>query len=218
MSNTPNGHLKPLKISCKSTDCSNNLHCFQLTKKMLQEGPSGRCRSCGVQLVNWSRVHRRDVSDVNYTFEALRYELIRHHFFHIQISQYAVDYARRKGKVALRPAAEHIIEKAVGQPNHPREGRQTPRENSPTANAVHYAQHATASCCRACLEEWHGIPPDRVLTKEELTYLTDLAMLYLEARIPDLLPTPVSVPRRRRGPQSEPIRREQPCLELPHAS
>jgi len=218
MSGTSNGQLKPLKITCKSTNCANNLHCFQLTKKMLQQGPSGRCRSCGVQLVDWSRVHRRDLSDAKYTFEALHYELIRHYFWHIPLSQYATDYARRKGAISLRVATEHIIQKAVGEPNHPRQGRQTPRENSPTANAVHYAQHATASCCRPCLEEWHGIPSDRPLTKAELTYLTDLAMLYVEARIPDLCSAPVFVPRRRRGPQSEAARSDQPSLELPHAS
>src|SRR6266849_385643 len=143
MSSTPSGQLKPLKISCKSTNCGNNLHCFQLSKKLLQQGPSGRCRSCGVQLVDWSRVHRMDLSDAKYTLEALRYEFIRHHFWHIPLSQYAIDYARRKGKIALRLAAEHRIQKAVGNPTHPVQGRQTPREDSPTANAIHYAQHAT---------------------------------------------------------------------------
>jgi hypothetical protein len=218
MSSTTNGPPKPLKISCKSTNCGNNLHCFQLSKKLLQQGPSGRCRSCGVQLVDWSRVHRRDLSDAKYTLEALRYELIRHHFWHIPLSQYAIDYARRKGKIALKLAVEHRIQKAVGSPTHPVQGRQTPREDSPTANAIHYAQHATASCCRPCLEEWHGIPADRPLTNEELAYLTELAMLYVEARIPDLSLNPVSVQRRRRGPQSESMQIEQPPREMPHAS
>ena len=216
MSTTPNGQLKPLKISCKSTDCGNNLHCFQLSKKLLQLGPSGRCRSCRVQLVDWSRVHRRDLTDVNYTFESLRYELIRHHFWHISLSQYAIDYARRKGKIALAQAAQKRIQQAVGNPTHPLQGRQTPRESSPTANAIHYAQHATASCCRPCLEEWHGIPLDRPLTTDELTYLTELAMLYVEARLPDLSRDPVLVPRRR--PVSEPLRGEQCSKELLHAS
>src|SRR5712671_4659068 len=98
MSTTTNGLLKPLKISCTSTDCINNLHCFQLSKKLLQLGPSGRCRSCGIQLVDWTRVHRRDANDAQYTFDALRHELIRHHFWHIPLSEYAVNYARRKGR------------------------------------------------------------------------------------------------------------------------
>jgi Domain of unknown function (DUF4186) len=186
--------LKPLNIKCTSTDCKNNLHCFQLTQKMKKNGPAGRCRTCGAQLVDWARVHRGDLADVNYTFEALRYELIRHHFWHVPVKQYAVNYARRKGRIALKEAARKQIAKAVKDPNHPRQGQQTHRETHPHANVIHYAQHATASCCRRCLEEWHGIPLDRELTSGEIHYLTDLAMLYVRARVPDLAEGPVHVP------------------------
>jgi hypothetical protein len=192
--NTDNKALKPLKIKCTSTDCGNNLHCFLLSKRLLHNGPSGRCRSCGAQLIDWVRVHRKDVTDVRYTFEALRFELIRHHFWHIPLSQYALNYARRKGKVELEIAASNQIRRAIGNPNHPRAGRQTPREYNRNANAIHYAQHATASCCRRCLEEWHGIPPNREVTASEIDYLTALAMLYIGARIPDLAEVGVHVP------------------------
>jgi len=33
------------------------------------------------------------------------------------------------------------------------------------------------------VEEWHGIPLGRALTDEELDYLAELAMRYLEERI-----------------------------------
>jgi hypothetical protein len=168
-----------------------------MTKKLLANGPSGRCRNCGVQLVDWPRVHSRNLQDANYTFEALRFELIRHHFWHIALTQNALNYAKRKGRVLLWVAAEKQIRNLVGSAKHPREGIQTPRENSPHANAVHFAQHATASCCRRCVAEWHGIPEGQALSNEEITYLTELAMLYLHARIPDLSDSPVVVPRKR---------------------
>ncbi len=214
MSTNSGEGLKPLKIKCTSTDCSNNLHCFLLSKKMLRNGPSGRCRACGAQLVDWARVHRNDLSDAKYTFEVLHYELIRHHFWHIPLSEYAVNYARRKGKVALKQAAYKQISRAVGSVGHPREGRQTPRETNPKANAIHYAQHATASCCRRCLEEWHGIPRDRQLMSNEINYLTELTMLYLEARIPDLAELAVRVSGHRPVLRVE----AQKPKELPHAS
>jgi Domain of unknown function (DUF4186) len=210
--------LKPLDIKCTSTNCSNNLHCFLATKKLIRQGLQGRCRSCRAELVDWAGVHRRDPSDTKYTFEALRYELIRHHFWHIPVSRYALNYARRKGKKALKAAAEKQIGKAVGNISHPREGRQTPRETNPTANVIHYAQHATASCCRRCLEEWHGIPRGRVLTPEEIGYLTELAMLYVEARVPDLGEEPVHVPSMRHKGQIESPKPEDERMELPHAS
>jgi hypothetical protein len=39
---------------------------------------------------------------------------------------------------------------------------------------VFVAQHATATCCRTCLERWHGIPNGRQLTGDELSYAVEL--------------------------------------------
>lgn len=194
--------LKPLKITCTSADCERNLHCFRMTKKLLATGPSGRCRSCGAQLIDWPRVHRRILEDTNHTFASLQFELIRHHFWHIPLSERAVNYARRKGRASLRQAAERQIRQLVGSAKHPREGTQTPRETSPNANAIHYAQHATASCCRRCVAEWHGIPEGQPLSGDEIEYLVELAMLYLKDRIPDLAEGPEAVPALRRPVQS----------------
>src|SRR5215469_5210318 len=102
--------LQPLKITCTSTDCAGDLHCFRMTKKLLANGPAGRCRNCGVQLVDWSRVHSRDLGDTEHTFTAMRLELIRHHFWHIPLSQKAINYARRKGRVLLRTATEKQLQ------------------------------------------------------------------------------------------------------------
>jgi uncharacterized heparinase superfamily protein len=178
--------LKPLKVTCTSTDCDNNLHCFRTTRKMKAAGQSGHCRTCNAGLIDWGRVHQRDVSDAQHTFSALRLEMFRHHMWHVEISQRAVNYARRKGKLKLRSAAEKQLRRLIGHSNPPYDGRQTPRETSATANIIHYAQHATASCCRKCLEYWHGIPQNQELTDEEVAYLTDLVMLYVEDRLPDL--------------------------------
>ena len=178
--------LKPLKITCTSTRCEDNLHCFRLTQRQRKSGPEGRCRQCGVELVDWPRVKRRDIGDAKHTIAALQLELIRHHFWHLALSEYAESYAIRKGKRALRDAVRHQLTKAIGSPMHPRQGRQTPRETSEKATVVHYAQHATATCCRACLEEWHGIESGTDLTDSQLDYLTDLVMLYVLKKLPHL--------------------------------
>lgn len=195
--------LKPLKLSCKSTDCNNNLHCFlqKQTPKLKVANLFGNCRECGVELVDWSRVHKRCLSDTAYTFESLKKELFRHHMWHVEISQKAVNYARRKGKIRLRTAAEKRIRQSVGSAEPPYEGRQTPREDSDKANAIHYAQHATACCCRKCIEYWHNIPLGRELTEEEIGYFTELVMLYIEERLPFLTEHGEKVP---------PIRRKTP--------
>ena len=82
-------------MTCTSSDCENGLHCF---RQKTQRAPlHGRCRSCGANLIDWPRVHARELSDAQNTFAALRHERIRHHYFHVEIDAYAVNYARRKG-------------------------------------------------------------------------------------------------------------------------
>lgn len=192
--------LKPLKITCTSSNCSNNLHCFLTTKKLAAEGKTGRCRDCEADLVDWKRVLRRDLSDVQYTFEALRLEMIRHQFWHTPLTLVAINHARRKGRVELRVFANRQLRQLVGSVRHAREGYQTPRETSPHANAINFAQHATACCCRKCIAEWHGIPATRPLSDDELAYFTDLVMLYVEERIPAMTDDRVSIPPIRKQP------------------
>ncbi len=205
--------LKPLKLSCTSTDCKNNLHCFKETQKMKAANQFGQCRECGVELVNWSRVHKRDINDAIHTFEALKHEKIRHHFWHVEIDQEAVAHALRKGRSDLRKAATHRIRKYIGEVHEMSDGKKRPyRDGYQTpysGNSIFYAQHATACCCRACIEYWHNIPQGRDLTEDEIAYLTDLAMLYIKERLPDLTDQAQKVPRKRRQSQENSSTQEQ---------
>ena len=189
----------PLDIKCTSTDCDNDLHCFKQLRKMTPN-QRGKCRSCGADLVDWKRLHRRDKSDAVHTFAALQHELIRHHFFHHPIDGNAMRYAQRKGRIALKQAARDRLGKYLAVAEPPRDGRQTPLEG----NAIYYAQHATATCCRTCLEYWHDIPKGRPLTREEFDYCTALVDLFLDERLPDLGDAPITVPRRHRRVPLEP--------------
>jgi hypothetical protein len=47
------------------------------------------------------------------------------------------------------------------------DGKQSPMRGHP----VFVAQHATATCCRGCLERWHRIPRGRALTGDEQTLI-----------------------------------------------
>ena len=182
LSKPPATELKPLKVTCTSSDCANGLHCFKPTRKMRMADQTGRCRSCGAELIDWERIQARDLSDVIHTFAALKHELYRHYYWHVDIDRWALNYARRKGKAKLRLAIEPRLRKSVGAPAGPYDGRQTPRERNP----IYYAQHATATCCRGCLKRWHGVPSDRALTDDEIQYLGDLVGLYLDERLPSL--------------------------------
>ncbi|MFC1611497.1 DUF4186 family protein [Myxococcota bacterium] len=190
--------LKPLAISCTDTDCDHELHCFRKTKKMVKEGRAGTCRACGANLIDWRRVHNREINDAQFTFSSLKNEYIRHHFWHIEIDRKAVNHARRKGVNGMSEAAGKRIAKYLAPAQPYRDGQQTPFHG----NVLYYAQHATATCCRKCLEEWHDIPQGRQMTDREQHYCTDLLRLYVAERMPDLMPDGEKVPpirQRRKG-------------------
>lgn len=191
---------KPLDIKCTATDCDNNLHCFKQLKKMTPD-QRGRCRACGADLVDWKRLHRRNKRDAAHTFAALQHELIRHHYFHRPVDEVAMRHAQRKGRKALKESVRNRLGKYLAVAEPPRDGRQTPM----VGNAIYYAQHATATCCRTCLEYWHDIPKARPLTPEELDYCAGLIDLYLDQKLPELADEPVHVPRRRPGLPAEPV-------------
>jgi hypothetical protein len=185
--------LEPLDIKCTSSDCNNNLHCFIATKKMVSQNQKGGCRSCGARLVDWSRVHKKDLKDAAHTFQMLKLEMIRHQFWHKEIDEKAVKHARKKGKAGIRAAIENRLRGSL-RPNNPWDGRQTPKEGT----SIFYAQHATATCCRKCLEEWHAIPLDKELSDEEIAYLTDLCVMFINERLPELTEDGEKIPPTRK--------------------
>jgi hypothetical protein len=66
----------------------------------------------------------------------------------------------------MRQARELLSQRVA--PAEPRnDGRQTPWRNHP----VFVAQHATAACCRGCIEKTHGIKKGHALTEEEMAHL-----------------------------------------------
>lgn len=44
------------------------------------------------------------------------------------------------------------------------------------------AQHATATCCRGCLEKWYGIPRGVALTEAPQAFIVAMIALWLERR------------------------------------
>ena len=96
-------------------------------------------------------------------------------------------YARAKGKETIDRHAHEMLAKRVG-PAHPfKDGKQTPYRGHP----VFTAQHATATCCRGCIERWHHIPRGRALTDAEIDALARLVMAWIER---DLVNHPASAP------------------------
>jgi hypothetical protein len=89
-------------------------------------------------------------------------------------------YLHMKGRASVMGHAKEFVERRLA-PAHPvRDGKQTPLRGHP----VFLAQHATATCCRGCLEKWHGIPRGRALTDSEQAYVVDVIERWLRRQDP----------------------------------
>jgi len=84
-------------------------------------------------------------------------------------------YAADKGLATIRQHALDFIRRRLAPAFPVNDGRQTPMKNHP----VFIAQHATATCCRKCLEKWHGIRKGRALTEQEINYMADVIMQWI---------------------------------------
>ena len=67
-----------------------------------------------------------------------------------------------RGMDVVREHAGELLVKRLAPAAPHKDGRQTPYRGHP----VFVAQHATATCCRSCLQRWHGIPKGRELTAD----------------------------------------------------
>lgn len=176
--------LEPLKVHCTDARCEAGFHCFSPNRrtKDWQKSYEGQCQFCGLNPVDWRKVKTRDLSEVESTFRELSRELIRHTFFNAPFDEKSKRQAQELGLEDLKAQVRPLLEKKIAPEKIFRDGTQTKKEGS----AIFYAQHATATCCRKCLEYWYGIGQKRELTREELDFCEGLVIAYLDLRRDEL--------------------------------
>lgn len=84
--------------------------------------------------------------------------------------------AAAKGRDTIERHARDFIAQRLAPAAPRNDGRQTPMRGHP----VFVAQHATATCCRGCLEKWHGIRRGRELTDAEQARIVALVMAWID--------------------------------------
>lgn len=107
------------------------------------------------------------MKDVREVLQSLRKSEFRRS---IELRRKESDYLNTKGMETVLNHAADFIEKRLAPAEPANDGKQTPWRNHP----VFVAQHATATCCRGCLQKWHGIPKGRELTLEEKRYVVEV--------------------------------------------
>ena len=94
--------------------------------------------------------------------------------FHLGSTE--IEIINKKGMETIRKHALELLEKRIKiKPKN--DGRQTPFKGHP----VFVAQHATATCCRKCIQKWHFLPKDRPLTTQEISSLANLITIWIES-------------------------------------
>ena len=100
-----------------------------------------------------------------------------------QLKEADCQYIREKGPVAIRSHAADIVRRRLSAAEPKNDGRQTPMRGAPQGHPIFLGQHATGTCCRGCLEKWHGIPKGRALTETEQGYIVDVLMQWIDRQM-----------------------------------
>lgn len=88
-------------------------------------------------------------------------------------------YVKEKGMDTIRSHAQDFVRTRLAPAEIPNDGKQTPMKGHP----VFLAQHATATCCRGCLEKWHRIPKGCELSEEQQEYVVDVLMEWIRRQM-----------------------------------
>lgn len=89
-------------------------------------------------------------------------------------------YVKEKGLNKIESDAYDIISKRIAPKEPKNDGKQTPMKQ---VHPVFIAQHATGTCCRGCLERIHHIPKGTPLNEEEINYIVNVIMIWIEKEI-----------------------------------
>jgi len=116
----------------------------------------------------------KPMRDLDELFEALSKSAFRKKF---RLESKELDYLRAKGLSTVMVHAQDFIAKRLAPATIANDGKQTPFRGHP----VFVAQHATACCCRGCLEKWYRIPKGRILTANEQNYIVTVLERWLQS-------------------------------------
>lgn len=164
-------------------DCSRGLHSFRTTQRLVRSGiPKGHCRYCNAAPVDWERLYRRDIADIGYLIQSLKCEAVRCVYWCEKEPTFQmVGDVVKLSRDALKQRILKRLKSSVSKPKslNAYDGRQTPLSD----NFIYWAQHACGTCCRTCLDQWHGIGLEEALTEEMYDYLAEVMMRFIGEKI-----------------------------------
>ena len=92
------------------------------------------------------------------------------------------EYLAEKGPEVIRRHAEDFVRQKLAPADPANDGKQTPMHGHP----VFKAMHATACCCRGCLNKWYKVPLHRELSPAAQEKIVNLLMAWIERQKTDI--------------------------------
>lgn len=112
-------------------------------------------------------------SSTELILDRLNHSKFRSRFtLHEKERKYLID----KGLDKIIEHATDFINQRLAPAFPKNDGKQTPWKGHP----VFIAQHATATCCRSCLEKWYKIQKGQALTQTEKDFILDLIKAWIK--------------------------------------
>ena len=90
------------------------------------------------------------------------------------------DYVTDKGIDVIKTHAYDFVNKRLKIYDTNKDGKQTPMRQ---VHPVFIAEHATATCCRGCIEKWHHISKTKILNDNEIDYIVNVIMKWIESEM-----------------------------------
>jgi hypothetical protein len=98
-----------------------------------------------------------------------------------QLNNQNKEYIKDKGIIKIQNHAFEFLNARIKPEFIKNDGKQTPMNGHP----VFIAQHATATCCRGCIQKWHKFPKNKELSDGEVEYLVGLIMFWINIQMMD---------------------------------
>lgn len=116
------------------------------------------------------------MDDIDLILDRLSHSKFRSSF---RLKSKELEYLNQRGIDLIMDHASGFIDSRIVPANPPNDGKQTPYGKHP----VFVAQHATATCCRGCINKWHKIEKGIELAPEEKEHLLNVIRRWLELQV-----------------------------------
>jgi len=116
------------------------------------------------------------MDDIDLTIDRLSHSKFRSSF---RLKSKELEYLNQRGMDQIMEHASDFIDSRIAPAEPANDGKQTPYRNHP----VFIAQHATATCCRGCIEKWHNFKKGAELDSDQKNYILKVIKKWLELQV-----------------------------------